>query len=498
MNGTAWTHPAYGAIGDLVRERSGLAFVLERPAEFEAGVQRAMKRARECEPASYLSTLRVSDAAVEALVDEIIVGETYFFREPQQFDVIRAHVLPPLRHGPAARRPLRAWSAGCATGEEAWSLAMLFEREGFGDRASVLGTDISRRALAAAERGVYRPWSLRACDDAQRAAFFLHRRDHYEVAERYRHLVSFRYLNLAADAFPSLADGTLGLDLILCRNVLIYLDRETVRRAIVRFHEALIDGGWLILGSSDPMASGLAPFQDVVTPQGVFYRKEPHAPAVAVGVPAPPPRRSHAPAPARVHAPGRSVAGRTSLPSARSASPSPGRPVPASDPPPELTTARAALAAGDYALCLRLVASLGHDLDASLLALRATAAERGPEAALARALDVVARHPLSVEGHFLYAALLAQAGRDDEADGALRRVLYLDRSIAVAHVLRAALCSRRRDAAGARRAWEGVRALCASLPPDASLPFSDGESAGALAAAAEAQLAVLDRIEEAS
>ena len=476
---------AFAAIGDLVREATGLSFLQDRPAELDAGIRRAMEGRRLRDPERYLVLLRSDPDAFDELLDELVVGETYFFREPQHFEVIRQRVLPPLLLGEAAARPIRVWSAGCATGEEAWSLAILLQQSGVGERARVLGTDISRRALAAAERAVYRPWALRACTDDQRRAFFVPRGADFEVAARYRSLASFRYLNLASDAFPCLANGTLGLDLIVCRNVLIYLDRDTVRRIIQRFHEALVDGGWLVLGSSDPMACGLAPFHDVVTEQGVFYQK----PDLAGGRPAPEPwprevarprhrvRLSTAP-PETVPPPepsGAEPGGRTGL--------------------PDLESARAALARGDYATCLHLAGDHPGHLEASVLRLRATAAVHGSEAALALAADLVARHPLSVEGHFVAAALLAQSGRDAEAEAALRRVLYLDRSVAVAHVLRAALAARRGDHAGARKSWEIVRDLCATLPPDAPLPLGDGERAAALATAAEAQLAVLDRVE---
>jgi len=483
MSSASWSHPAFGPIGDLVRRRSGLAFLLERPAELEAGIRRAMEHARIHDPDEYLARLQDSDRVLDALLDEVTIGETYFFREPEHFRQIRQRVLPPLIQGEAATRPIRAWSAGCATGEEAWSLAFVLAQEGLASRTRVLGTDVSRRALAAAQRGVYRPWALRACDQNQRFAFFAARGADYEVLPRFRDLATFRYLNLAVDAFPSLANGTWGLDLILCRNVLIYFDRETTQRVLSHFYEALSEGGWLILGSSDPMATGFAPFEPVITEAGVFYRRRPEVAYVARSAPAP------------VKAPAASSP-RAGVPRAEH------RPPPASTPstPPAapVDEARAALAVGDYARCLELTARHPTDRNAALLGLRAKAAVSGAAAALVDASALVERFPLDAEGHYVHAALLAQAGLDDAAEVALRRVLYLDRTLAVAHVVLASLLARRGDGVGARRAWENARVSCAALAPETPLPLADGETAGALAEAAAAQLALLDRSEEAT
>jgi chemotaxis protein methyltransferase CheR len=487
-----WSHPAFEPIGDLIRQRAGLAFLVDRTVDLEAGVRRAMENARVRDPAEYLRCLQASARAVDALLDEITVGETYFFREPEHFRLIRQAVVPPLLGGEAALRPIRVWSAGCATGEEAWTLAIVLAQEGLADRTRVLGTDVSRRALAAAERGLYRPWSLRACDDTAKLAHFGARGADFEIRERYRPLVDFRYLNLAADAFPSLANGTWGLDLILCRNVLIYFDRETTKRVLGRFYEALVEGGWLFLGSSDPMATSYAPFEPVVTDAGVFYRR----PAAGVGA-----RRSRVP-PASIFT---SVADRPEAPPDPSLSERRGRArvappeplVAPTDPlPAALDRARAALGSGDYVGCLRLLEAHVDDPRASWLRVRAVAALSGPVAALVDAAETVRRFPLDTQAHYLHAALLAEAGRDAEAEDALRRVLYLDHSLAVAHVVLATLLARRADRIGARRAWENVRSLCAALPPDADLPLADGERAGALAEVAAVHLAMLDRQEE--
>src|SRR5262249_141034 len=151
--------------------------------------------------------------------------------------------------------------------EEAYSLAILFDQEGLGDSCHLLATDISQKALSRAREAVYGDWSLRGENNTAalpylipnnpqaprrvfEAAGFAPERngkaDIYRVIERIRGRAIFQPLNLALDTYPSFANGTWGMDLILCRNVLIYFDRETVRRVAERLYRTLADGGWLV------------------------------------------------------------------------------------------------------------------------------------------------------------------------------------------------------------------------------------------------------------
>src|SRR4051812_45918439 len=166
--------PAFQAVADLVGRRAGLAFEPPRRADAELGIRRAMARAGIGDPARYRARIGRDEALLDDLIGELTVGETYFFREPAQFRFLRAEVLPEIRRRRGAGHLLRAWSAGCATGEEAYSLAMTFAAAGLGNSARVLATDISRAALAGARRASYGAWSLRG-EAAELARPFLRR-----------------------------------------------------------------------------------------------------------------------------------------------------------------------------------------------------------------------------------------------------------------------------------------------------------------------------------
>ncbi|HEX2091726.1 MAG TPA: protein-glutamate O-methyltransferase CheR [Longimicrobiaceae bacterium] len=432
----------------FVGARTGLSFSPERRSAAEASVRRAMARAAVGDPAAYLSRLRADPAALDDLLAELTVGETYFFREPAQLDYIRREVLPTIGGG----RPVRAWSAGCATGEEAYSLAILLHEAG--RTARVVGTDLSRARLSLARRARYTRWSLRGVGRELVGRYFRRTGPHFELVRGIREAVTFTPLNLAGTGYPSPARGIWEMDLILCRNVLIYLDEETIAGVARRLMDSLGEDGWLFLGASDPSFSDLVPCEVVITDAGLAYRRARRSVPAAV----PPPRPD--PPAVREHSAG--GAEETVSPPA----------VPVGEP----DTGAEADDPGEAAWVerVRSLANQGRMDDAG----RACAA----------ALD---RYRTSAELSYLHAVLLAGAGLHAEAAVAARRVLYLDHDLAVAHLLLGSTLSRLGDRDGARRALRNAERLLAALPPSEPVPGSDGEPAARLAEMARVQLRLL-------
>jgi chemotaxis protein methyltransferase CheR len=481
------TDPAYEAVAKLLGERTGLFFPPGRIADAAAGIDRAMSRAGIADVAQYLRLLARDAMPLDDLVGELTIGETYFFRDPAHFELIRQEVLPVIRARHAADHSLRAWSAGCASGEEAYSLAILLEEEGMAGRAHILATDISRSALGRARDGRYGPWSLRNTGENQIERYFQRRADRFQLAERFRQRVTFEYLNLALDTYPSFATGTWGMDLIFCRNVFIYLDRETIRKVARRLLGCLAEGGWLITGPSDPALSDDAPYETVVTDAGVFYRRS-----------ARPPHSVVEPAPAQQPS---LLAESLSFEPSRAPVPPPALEDAASEVPgaaadDPVDEARAAFARGDYGLAVELSERFRNDPAASALHVRSLANLGDALGARRSVAEALATHPLSPELRFLQAVLLVELGRDAEAARELRRVLYLDRSLAAAHFALGTILERLGDAGAARRAYRAARDLCAARPPEEAVLLSDGEPAGRLARAAEIQLSLLESAPE--
>jgi chemotaxis protein methyltransferase CheR len=491
-----WSSFAFESVADLLARRTGLVFPDARFAGVETGIRRAMARAGVADPDRYRDLVEKSSAALDDLVVELTVGETYFFREPAQFQFLRSEVLPELRRRGTA---VRAWSAACASGEEAYSLAILFEQEAAGPRTHLLATDISRAALAKARTAVYGPWSLRGEGAAAALPFLQPYEGRYLVAERVRRRVHFEYLNLALDAYPSLTTDTWGMNIILCRNVLIYFDQETIQAVARRLYQALAPGGWLLTAASDPPLAPYARYETVTTDAGILYQRDPEAPTrpfafgVVIGEYEGKGTKAvesvqaveRAPAIEGSHGPVVPLSTRFMAENVRAA------PSEAVDP---LADAQQAFAAGDYERAVRLTRDR-PDEAACVLHVRSMANLDAARGATVCA-DATERLPLSVELHYLLAILLGSLGRNDEAVQAVRRVLYLDRSLAVGYFTLGSLLTRSGDLTGARRAYRNAYDICRTRPAEEEAPLSDGESVGRLGEAAAAQRAILDEAAE--
>ncbi|WP_141332645.1 protein-glutamate O-methyltransferase CheR [Myxococcus sp. AB025B] len=276
-----WSHPGFPAVLALVEERAGLA-PPSCPASAEEGISRAMARAGVRDFETY--RLRISDdaAAMDDLLTELTIGETYFFRTPEHFEHLRRVVLPGLRERHGQDYSARLWSAACSSGEEPYSLAALMMNEGWGQHMTVLATDVSRTALARARRAHYGEWSLRGPWAERMRAHLRPEGRQYILAPDVKQHVRFSYLNLALDTWPSPDSGIWRLDVVFCRNVLIYFNDATIEAVARRLHASLAEGGCLFTGPSDPPLGGLAPLEPVLTEWGVFYRRLPPGTTVAV------------------------------------------------------------------------------------------------------------------------------------------------------------------------------------------------------------------------
>ena len=246
---------------DLVQRTSGIELSEVRRSDLERAVLRTVEQMSMHGPAELYAHLSHGDSAVdlEAFIAELTIGETYFFRHRAQFDALERTILPDLIARRAQERRLRIWSAGCATGEEPYSLAIMLDRL-LPDRASwsvmILGTDINRTSLEQAQRGTYRSWSFRGVDTATQSRYFTRSGDEHRISPEIAGMVTFSYLNLVGDAYPSLASNTTSMDLVLCRNVLIYFGAETINGVLGRIHDSMCEGGWLVSGPADTSPNG--------------------------------------------------------------------------------------------------------------------------------------------------------------------------------------------------------------------------------------------------
>lgn len=480
----AWSQSVLQSLAASIRDHAGLSFVPERFDELERRTRRAMAKAGIADVLDYADGLGSGRISFDDWVSELTVGETYFFREPGHFEFIRRRVLPGLLALRGTGHAFRVWSAGCASGEEAYSLAILFEEQCLSANLHLIGTDVSRAALVKARAGRYGAWSLRGALEPWIDRYFERcEKKQFAIADRLRQQVTFEYLNLALDEYPSFFTGVWGNDVILCRNVMIYLDRDTVRSVGRRLFESLADGGWLITGPSDPPLGDFAPYETIVTDAGVFYRR-PHRHA-EIAVSAQVLTHDDRGTPFVVGEDERT--GGRSLTIAQAPIEERGT----EDDREPLTAAQAAFAAGRYDHAIQLARALIEDAGAAALEVRATANLLGAREASRICTAAMLRFPLGAELYVLQASLLLDLRDYEAAAQAARRLLYLDRSLIVAHLLLGSILGKSGDHEEALRAFRNACDLAQLAPSGDAVPFTDGERAGRLADFARAQMQLL-------
>lgn len=488
MHADALPAPQLDRLSELIANRMGLHFPPERRSDLrralnEAAPELGFEDAAAC--TAGLLSAPPSAAQLRTLATHLTIGETYFFRERPSFNALATQVLPVIIHRKrGADRRLRVWSAACSTGEEAYSLAILLQqllpdwREW---KLSILATDINTRFLRKAELGVYGDWSFRESPPDFRDRYFTRTGDRkYRVRPEVRELVAFAELNLAQDPFPSAANDTHGMDLILCRNLLIYFTPAHARRLIAGLRASLVDDGWLIVSPSECSQALFSGFTPVNFPGSILYRKGTRAasaddnPALSPALIEPAVAQLLAPAP-------------ITEPFVE--------PIPAPESPrdPEVAPHRATRDAaqqlyeqgryGDAVTLLRAALAREHSHeDPRLLGLLAHAlANLGDlPAALASSERWIAAEKLEPAAYYLKAMVLQELGDRGRARAALQRALYLQPEFTLAHFALGNCARAEARHTEAQRHFANAARLLRGHPPDEVLPQSEGLTAGRL------------------
>ena len=222
----------------------------------------------------------------EQLLSCFTNGETFFFRDSGQISLLQEHIFPELILRRTGTKTLRIWSAGCSTGEETYSIAMLVDQllpDRFDWDISILGTDINVRALEHAKQGRYGQWAFRKIDPALQQHYFTHSGSQWVLQESIRDMVTFRMCNLVADPFDSLVLGHDAFDLILCRNVFLYFHADAIRHVMNKMASALHRDGYFLTGHGELPPQTVGPFQAKIFPDSVIYQLPQMVNAVASG-----------------------------------------------------------------------------------------------------------------------------------------------------------------------------------------------------------------------
>ncbi len=262
---------------DLIKDYCGLYFDDNSKYLIERRLSKRVKSHHLNDFRDYYRLLlydKRKDEELSFIIDVLTVNETYFFREMSQLKTLSEEILPELKNTNRDTRKIRIWSAGCSTGEEPYTIAMLILEQGyfFGWDIEILGSDINQRVLQHARRGIYRKNSFRTTEEHFIEKYFSHENNLYRINDNVKQLVNFSCLNLL-DPFKIKFVGN--MDVVLCRNVVIYFNQEARKKVIRNFYERLVNGGYLLLGHAESLMNVSTDFTLKHFKNDMVYQKPP-------------------------------------------------------------------------------------------------------------------------------------------------------------------------------------------------------------------------------
>lgn len=260
-----------GEIFLLLRNQCGVDFSHYKPATVDRRIERRMSVCQIDNLQDYARHLGQSSREITLLFNELLIGVTSFFRDTAAWETLEKEVLPNLLKSLPTGEPIRAWVAGCSTGEEAYTLAILIaeqmEKLKLHNQVKIFATDISKESLASAARGHYSPSEVAGLSQARLVHFFVKESSGYRVKTRLREMVVFANHNLLSD--PPFTK----LSLVCCRNLLIYLQSPMQQRLLTLFSFALRDEGVLFLGGSESIGDATDRFQPIATRANLYRNR---------------------------------------------------------------------------------------------------------------------------------------------------------------------------------------------------------------------------------
>jgi chemotaxis protein methyltransferase CheR len=539
-------HGDYLRFRALVLERSGLHFPEKKQTDLELGLDKAWQSlpaavAQQVNPLDidrYYHFLKeaatpLARVEMERLINLLTISETHFFRDNAQFDALATQILPNLiarkraeaaavGANPPGTPQLRLWSAGCASGEEAYSLAMLLHEliPDFKDwRILILATDINQNSLIRARQALYSDWSFRESRaKTSRSLYFTLQDRSYRLRDHIRQMVTFAPLNLIEDSFPAVYNNTISMDLIICRNVTIYFTEEMTRRLVHKFYQALVEGGWLVVGHSELSLATYRAFQARSFPNTVIYQKtgqptswpadwtELDASRNNLPFQTPPVRPVIGTSGQPVQAESAPLSGSTpkqdTLTSPKPKAPTYLRtkPLPARQSYfPTSAKSQGFSNEADLYQQAKLLLSKG-DTDQAIAALEPQV-DKIPETRRAQAYSLLARayadqgrwsqarrwgesaialDTLLTEAYYILALVYEQEGNLEQAITYLKKVIYLDREGPLPHFNLAMLYKKRGEVSSARRTFNNIIKILDQWPSEKIIPDSGGTSAARL------------------
>ena len=265
------------SLKEYIQARTGLHLYAKDSVKFNHVIADRMRAHSLSTPFAYLQLL-MSDPEQEwnTLKIALTSSESSFFRDKGQIELLRDRILPELIESKAQEQEIRLWSAGCSTGEEPYTLAMLLDQlipRQHGWRITIMGTDINRESLRQASEGTYSRWTLRGVDEAMLRTHFRQSGNNWLLSPKIRGMVQFRKLDLLEDHLPDRAAGLHDMDLIVCRNIFIYYDSKQIATMVDKLRRCLGQDGYLLTGHAEIPMGQLQGLHARIFPESVIYQR---------------------------------------------------------------------------------------------------------------------------------------------------------------------------------------------------------------------------------
>ncbi len=479
-------HEDLHKIMQFVFSEIGLVYYRDKEKELCRKIDKAVKRSGATGYREYLMMIQNNPREIsrefDNLVSELTIGETHFFRDEKLFMGIKDTVLPAVIEKNKTRKRLWIWSAGCATGEEAYSISILINRY-FSHRLQdwdlrITGTDINRDFLHQAMSGVYTDWSFRGTPGEIKQECFCRNENTWHIKPEHQKNVYFQYHNLVSMPVPSILHNLFSFDIIFCRNVMIYFDSKTIGKLIRKFQESLVPDGWLVVGHADHNIRYFGSFKTVMLPGTSFYQ---NTAGGSEGVLNNGAGIFRMPFPA-----GLDIAGKTG---------------PADDP-----KNRSSAFAPEQRVVTDRTGKLKQpgDRQAGVFEQRFSEKKLPDLPALTALINrgrwedasllceaLLKATPVDATLYLLSAFILEQKGLANDAVASLRKALYLDRKFVVGHYHLGLLHQNLGDLKKAEKSFDNVINLLQDYDENYNFELADGISAGELKALSEFHIEVL-------
>jgi chemotaxis protein methyltransferase CheR len=272
--------PYFKELKKYLIESTGLVYYMDRDPQLLGHIEKRLLALNIPNCEEYLKLLLYRGEGLaerDHLINDLTIGETYFFRHKEQFEAIQQQILPAIIQHRMLEKRIRIWCAGCSIGAEPYTLAIMLKQHFFYDLlgwdVSILGTDINRNFLQLAKQGRFDEWAFRSTDAALRQEFFVKDGKSWQILPELQKRVVFQHHNLLQNPCPSLVTSFTAFDLIICRNVMIYFNEAINQKILTYFHDALRPMGWLLLGHAEQTTLNPQSFQSVPVSGVFFYQK---------------------------------------------------------------------------------------------------------------------------------------------------------------------------------------------------------------------------------